>query len=197
MDSLTSAGYRFAHEIHDFARWNWMYKAAVTMTGVGNRVSHNKIHDAPHNAVLFFQTNDSRIEFNDIYRVCKTTDDAGAIYSGRDWGARGDAVSSNYIHDLSSSLGNAVSAIYLDDCLSGVEVKGNIIDRVDGMGIQHGGGRDDLIESNVIANCAQAAFETDARCVTWAASSVPGLLSSLEANGYQRNPWLTRYQRAT
>ncbi len=179
--------------IHDFARWNWMYKAAVTLAGVGNRVSHNKIHDAPHNAVLFFQTNDARIEFNDIYRVCRTTDDAGAIYSGRDWGARGDAVNSNYIHDLSSSLGDAVSAIYLDDCLSGVEVKGNIIDRVDGLGIQHGGGRDDLIESNVIANCARAAFDTDARCVTWAASSIPGLLGSLEANGYQRDPWRMRY----
>ena len=179
--------------IHDFARWNWMYKTAVTLTGVGNRVSHNKIHDAPHSALLFFETNDARIEFNDIYRVCRNTDDAGAIYAGRDWGARGDAITSNYIHDLSSRLGDSVSAIYLDDCLSGVEVKGNIIDRIAGLGIQHGGGRDDLMESNVLANCSRAAIDTDARCVTWAASSLPLLLSRLEAVNYQRDPWRTRY----
>ena len=183
--------------IHDYARWNWMYKAGVTMSGVANRISHNKIHGSPHNAILYSATNDARIELNDIYGVCSSTADAGAIYSGRDWGARGDVVDGNYVHDLASSVTDLFAAsivgIYLDDCLSGLEVKGNVIDRVAGLGILHGGGRDDDMESNVIAHCGQAAFATDARCVTWGASGVAELLSGLEANDYQRDPWLTRY----
>ena len=179
--------------IHDYARWNWMYNGAVNMYGVGNHVSHNKIHDAPHNGVLFFDTNESHVDLNEIYGVCKITSDAGAIYSGRDWGARGDANNGNYIHDLASSLGTQISAIYLDDCLSGVQVRGNIIDRVKGMGIEHGGGRDVPMESNILAHCGVTAVNTDARCVTWAVSGVGNLLGILEANNYQKNPWLSRY----
>src|SRR5262249_47582528 len=123
--------------IHDYGRWDWMYKAGVTMSGVGNHVTHNKIHDAPHNGVLFFGTNDADVSFNEISNVCSITADAGAIYSGRDWGARGDKVDANYVHDLSSSLTGlfsvSIAGIYLDDCLSGVEVKGNIVDRVAGL----------------------------------------------------------------
>ena len=182
---------------HDFSRWDWMYTPAVEMRGVGNRVSHNKIHDAPHNGILFFETNESTVEFNEIYGVCRYTGDAGAIYSGRDWGARGDAINGNYIHDISSNLlglfSVSIAGIYLDDCLSGIEVKGNIIDRIVGLGIEHGGGRDDIMQSNVIANCQEAAINTDARCAGWAAPGNANLLSILEANHYQQNPWLTRY----
>ncbi len=185
--------------IHDYGRWDWMYTAGVTMSGVGNHISHNKIHDAPHNGILFSRTNDARVEFNEIYSVCSNTADAGAIYSGRDWGARGDVVNGNYIHDVTSSLTDVFAAsivgIYLDDCLSGLEVQGNIIDRVGGLGIEHGGGRDDDMESNIIANCKEAAMNTDARCVTWAAGGNANLLSILEANNYQQDPWLTRYPK--
>ncbi len=183
--------------IHDYARWDWMYKAGVVMSGVGNRISHNKIHGAPHNAILFSATNDAQVDFNDVYGVCTATADAGAIYSGRDWGARGDEVNGNYVHDIASSLTDLIPAsvvgIYLDDCLSGLQVRGNIIDRVRGLGILHGGGRDDDMESNLIANCQQSAFSTDARCVTWAAGGNGNLLAILEANHYQQDPWLTRY----
>ncbi len=183
--------------IHDFARWDWMYKAGVTMSGVANHATHNKIHDAPHNAVLYFGTNDSKVSQNEIYAVCSQTADAGAIYSGRDWGARGDKVDDNYVHDLSSSLtsvfASSIVGIYLDDCLSGVEVRGNIVDRVAGLGFLHGGGRDVDMESNILAHCDQAAISTDARCVTWAAPGNGNLLTLLEANHYQEDPWLSRY----
>ncbi len=112
-------------------------------------------------------------------------------------GARGDKIDQNYVHDLSSSLtdifSTSIVGIYLDDCLSGVEVKGNIVDRVAGLGFLHGGGRDDDMESNIIAHATQSAFNTDARCVTWAVGGNGNLLSILEANHYQQDPWLTRY----
>lgn len=185
--------------IHDYARWNWMYSAGVIMHGVGNHVSHNKIHDAPHNGILYMDTNDARIELNEIYGVCSNAADAGAIYSGRDWGSRGDVVNGNYIHDLASPLtsifASSIAGIYLDDCLSGHEVRGNIIDRVRGLGIEHGGGRDVDMESNLLANCEQSAFNTDARCATWAVGGNANLLSLLEANSYQKDPWLTRYPK--
>jgi hypothetical protein len=196
--SLTPGGdYVENSHIHDYARRDWMYSAGVDVKGVGNRVSHNKIHGAPHNAVLFFGTNDTKVEYNDIYGVCTDTADAGAIYSGRDWGARGDEVIGNYLHDLSSSLtdlfSSSISGIYLDDCLSGVAVRGNILDRIGGIGILHGGGRDVIMESNLIANCEETALSTDSRCVGWASGSVGELLNRLNANHYQDEPWRSRY----
>ena len=45
-------------------------------------------------------------------------------------------VDANYVHDIQSSLvsiyGINIAGIYHDDCLSGVETRGNIIDRVGG-----------------------------------------------------------------
>ena len=50
--------------------------------------------------------------------------DAGAIYTGRDWGYRGTIIRHNIIRDLASIFGGS-HGVYLDDAVSGMIVVGN------------------------------------------------------------------------
>ncbi|GIV15981.1 MAG: hypothetical protein KatS3mg022_1416 [Armatimonadota bacterium] len=71
-----------------FNRWSRTYRPAVLVNGVGVRVAHNLMYDAPHTAILL-GGNDHLIEFNEIHHVCTETGDAGAFYMGRDLTQRG------------------------------------------------------------------------------------------------------------
>ena len=51
--------------IHDYSRWDRTYRPGVGVDGVGNRIAHNLISDAPHNAILL-GGNDHIIEYNEI-----------------------------------------------------------------------------------------------------------------------------------
>ncbi len=44
--------------------------------------------------------NENIIEFNEIYNVVLETNDAGAIYSGRDPSMQGNVIRYNYFHDI-------------------------------------------------------------------------------------------------
>ena len=119
-------------EIHRFGRWSWMYQPGIHIQGVGHRVAHNHIHDAPHSAILF-EGNEHLIEYNEINNVVNYSSDAGAIYSGAQWGYRGNRIEYNYIHHLDSPFpGHGVNGVYLDDVLSGNSVFGNLFVEVSG-----------------------------------------------------------------
>ncbi len=184
------------NHLHHYGRRIATTKAGVDIDGVGIQVSHNDIHDAPHVGILF-AGNDHVIEFNEIHRVCLETSDAGAIYIGRDWTARGNAVRYNFIHDLfgPGSKGD-VTAIYLDDLASGTDIFGNVIRDVH-RGILVGGGRDNTLMNNVLVNC-DIAVSMDARGVTSALSIMSEssvLKKRLAAMPYRTPPWSTRYPR--
>ena len=72
-------------------RWSKCYVPAIQMDGVGQRASHNLIHDHPHAAILF-NGNDHLIEFNDIHHIALESGDVGAIYTGRDYTYRGNRI---------------------------------------------------------------------------------------------------------
>lgn len=183
--------------IQRYGRWSWTYQPAAYVSGAGQIVAHNSMHDAPHTAILF-NGNEHLFEFNDIHDVCKFSSDAGAIYTGRDWGYRGNLIRWNFIHDVDTAFeGFGVHGVYMDDCVSGIEVFGNVIYRVSGNGIEHGGGRDDIMHNNVIARCGDA-MVSDNRGVNWITNE-PGdswnLLERLTYDGiqYQADPWATAY----
>jgi hypothetical protein len=147
-----------------------------------------------------YSGNEHWIEYNEISGVCGFSSDAGAIYSGRDWGYRGNRIRFNFIHDLATVfVGFGVHGVYLDDCLSGIEVFGNVLYRITGLGIENGGGRDNLMTNNVIARCG-AAMSGDNRGLLWI-TNVPGdswnLLERLAADGiqYKGTTWTKRYPR--
>ncbi len=134
-------------------RWSKCYVPAVLMSGVGMRVSHNLIHDHPHCAILF-TGNDHLIEFNDIHHIALETGDVGAIYTGRDYSFRGNKIRHNYIHET-GGVGMGSMGVYMDDCVSGTEIFGNIFYKVH-WAMFIGGGRDHRVENNIFVDCDPA-----------------------------------------
>jgi hypothetical protein len=148
----------------------------IGLNGVGNRASHNLIHDTP-NMAIWFSGNNLLIEYNHMRHTSVETADTGVVYTGgRDWiSSRGTVIRYNYIHD---SLGYGFEngkwvtpyyswGIYLDDNTGGVDVIGNIVVRAYRGLIHLHNGRDNLIENKVFVDgkLQQAEFNG------WVASS--------------------------
>ncbi len=202
--------------IHHYSRLAKCYNAAVNITGCGNRIVHNLIHHAPHNAILL-SGNDHLIEYNEIHNVVSEVQDAGAFYLGRDWSERGNVVRYNCFHDLygyglakESVAENGeviyerprhVWAVYLDDCASGTHVFGNIFYRCALAAVMIGGGKDNVVENNIIVE-SYPSVHLDAR---WDQFFFPdtekGVMTSmtekLESMNYKQPPYSQRYPDIT
>jgi hypothetical protein len=126
---------------------------AVLLSGVGLRVAHNLIHDHPHCAILF-GGNEHQIEFNEIHHIALETGDVGAIYTGRDWTYRGNRIRHNFIHHT-GGVGLGSMGVYMDDCVSGTEVFGNVFYKVH-WAMFIGGGRDHQVVNNIFVDCDPA-----------------------------------------
>lgn len=197
--TLTAAGH-FAdnNHIHHYGRWRPMYSAGVSLNGVGNRATHNLIDNSPHQAIAF-GGNDHRIEFNEIHSVCHESNDAGAIYAGRDWTMRGTVIRHNYLHDITGFEGRGCVGVYLDDMFCGTEISGNLFVRVTRAAFI-GGGRDCTIANNVFVDC-QPGLHIDARAMGWAKYPADewvreghekGTLSGIR---YRESPYRERYPK--
>lgn len=144
-----------------------MYKqgAGIDLTGVGNKATHNLIHDGPRIGIEF-SGNNLLIEYNEIRHMSLETEDTGGVYTGgRDWiSSRGSVVRYNYFHDIlgygHDEKGRWVSphfawGVYLDDNTGGVDVIGNIVARCPLALIHLHNGRDNNIENNIFVNGGQ------------------------------------------
>jgi hypothetical protein len=140
-------------------RWSKCYVPAILIGGVGMRASHNLIHDHPHCAILF-TGNDHLIERNEIHHVALETGDVGAIYTGRDYTYRGNRIWFNFIHHT-GGVGMGSMGVYMDDCVSGTEIFGNVFYKVQRAAFL-GGGRDHQVVNNVFVECDHA-VELDGR----------------------------------
>lgn len=134
-------------------RWSKCYVAAIHLNGVGLRASHNLIHDHPHCAILYWG-NDHLMEFNEIHHIALETGDVGAIYTGRDYTFRGNKIRHNFIHHT-GGVGMGSMGVYMDDCVSGTEVFGNVFYKVH-WAMFIGGGRDHRVENNLFVDCDPA-----------------------------------------
>jgi hypothetical protein len=198
--TLTPAGnYATNNHIHHYSQWVKTYQPAILISGVGNRIAHNLIHDAPHNAILL-SGNDHIIEFNEIHHVVQDTGDAGAFYLGRDFTERGNIVRYNYFHHIGGFTErngfNDAMAVYLDDCASGSLVYGNVFYKA-GRAVLIGGGRDNTVDNNIFVECNQA-VHVDARGTGWAKKWFDGtdttLFDRLKAVHYNQPPYSTKYK---
>ena len=146
--------------LHHQARWSRCYVPSVIMSGVGTRVSNNHIHDHPHCPILF-TGNGHIVEYNDIHDVCGETGDVGAIYTGRDWTFRDNCIRFNYLHEIHGPGMLGSIAVYLDDCVSGITVFGNIFKSTQ-LAAFIGGGRDCTVENNLFID-THPAVQIDGR----------------------------------
>lgn len=183
--------------IERFMHYRRTYSPAVSLNGVGNRVSHCSISDAPHEAVEF-KGNNLIMEYCDIENVCNDTADCGAIYMGRDWTRRGCEIRYNYFHNIKSidtTTGMEVQAIYLDDAFSSAKVYGNVIYKCSSVAL-YGGGRYNTFENNIVLECEKP-FVFDARGTTWMSYCTDEnsqLMKNLRAMPYNTSEaWLKAY----
>ena len=193
--TLTPCG-NFAenNHIHHYGRLFRTHRDAINLNGVGCRASHNLIHDAPHHA-MDFGGNDHVVEFNEIHHVCMETDDAGAIYTGRNWTVRGTVIRYNFFHHIGGGPAVGNQAIYLDDTACGTICTGNVIAQVY-RAFLIGGGRDNVAENNLIVDCP-ISVHLDNRGMggEW----LPGqevydyVRNGLKEVPYQEEPWRSRY----
>jgi hypothetical protein len=190
-------GHNFAinNHIHHYSRINKTYRPAIHLQGVGNLLSHNYIHDAPHTGVLF-GGNENILEYNEVHSIAQETGDVGAFYIGRDWTQRGNVVRYNYFHHLYGPGLHGVNAVYLDDAASGTTIFGNVFYKA-GSAAFVGGGHDNTVENNVFVEC-QPSIHLDARGMNWARNSMQKggdweMYKKLEAVEYNKPPYSTKY----
>jgi hypothetical protein len=197
------------NHIHHYGRLINTYQPAVQVGGVGNRVAHNRIHDAPHQAIAI-NGNDHLIEYNHMRDVVQNSADAGAIYMGRDFSQQGHVIRYNYFQDiygygLKDPEGRATRAsdgrwnyhsphaawgIYLDDGSSGVTVYGNVFERVPmGAIFSGGGGKDITIQNNIMSGSAPAVLMNVHTCRI----NIATLKDRLESVQYASPPYSERY----
>ncbi len=147
--------------IHDWSEVCLTYQPAVSLDGVGNVCSHNEMYNSPH-AAVFYYGNDHLVEYNYIHDVVLHSHDAGAIYSGQDWAARGTVVRYNCLTHIGGGEFHP-QGLYWDDGLSGQTSYGNVFIDVAEWAIQIGGGRDNRIQNNLILNAGDSAVDYDGR----------------------------------
>jgi len=186
--------------IHHVARLYRTYRPGISLNGVGNYATHNLIAHVPHMA-MGFGGNDHIIEFNEMYDAGYESNDAGVIYTGRDWTMRGNIIRYNYFHDISGFEGKGCVGVYLDDLFCGTTIFGNIFNRVT-RAAMIGGGRDNSIINNIFIDCVPA-LHVDARGLGWYAKYIPPWLKEAEEKGtikgiaFNKPPYSTRFPQLT
>ena len=178
------------NHVHDYARWKRVYQPGITLHGVGNIARNNLIDNAPHMA-MGFGGNDQLIENNEIHSVCYESNDAGAIYTGRNWSMVGTVLRNNYLHHINGREGKGCVGMYLDDQFGGTQMTGNLFFSVT-RAAMIGGGRNCSIDNNIFVGCVPATH-VDARGLGWAAGGNPGMVKSLTDLPYKESPWKEKY----
>ncbi len=195
--SLTPARHEVVNcWLRDYGKECMSYRPGIDMWGVGNRVSNCKIEDAPHTGYIF-HGNDLTIEFTDFARLCKETNDSGAVLIGRNPTFQGNKVHYNRFSDIKSyqigTHSNFTVGVFLDDMSSGTEVAMNLFYDVQ-IGILIGGGRDNKVDNNFFFDTPKA-IQMDGRGLSWAWNFWEewGVDDMLAAVPYKSTLWRTRY----
>ena len=160
--TLTPAGHEaLDNHIWQFSRHQPTSAYGLILGGVGNRAAHNLVRDAPHQAIGI-RGNDHIFEYNIVHDVVTETDDAGALYKGRNPSCRGNVIRYNFWRDIGSPMGHGTAAVYFDDGDGGDTVFGNIFLRCGHPGkgsfatVFSHGGHDNLAENNIFIDCKRA-----------------------------------------
>jgi hypothetical protein len=185
--------------IHDLSRIDHTYTPAILLSGVGNRVAHNRLHDVLSSA-LRVGGNDHLIEFNEIYNAVLESDDQGGADMYGNPTYRGNVYRFNYWHHIGNWRGEGdqpkcgQAGIRLDDAICGTLIYGNIFERCSAGkigfgGVQIHGGKDNIIDSNLFVDCAAAVSFTPWSETRWNDS----MSQALDASEVDRALYLQRY----
>lgn len=153
-------------DIHHLSRIDHTYTPAVLVNGAGCRVLHNRMHHI-NSSAMRVEGNDHLIACNEVHDVLLESDDQGGADMFGNPTFRGNVYRHNYWHHIGNwrrtaeDLSCGQAGIRLDDAISGVLIQGNIFHRcASGKlgfgGVQIHGGKDNIVENNIFAQCAAA-----------------------------------------
>lgn len=186
-------------EIFDLSRIDHTYTPAVVVSGVGNRVAHNRLHDILSSAMRV-GGNGHVVEFNDVFHVVLESDDQGGSDMYGDPTFRGNIYRYNAWREIGNwrhpndGPGCGQAGIRLDDAISGVLIYGNVFYRASAGktgfgGVQIHGGKDNTLDNNLFVDC-----ESSISCSVWdKARWVKFTTKSLDAPEIDRNLYLAKY----
>lgn len=191
--TLTEAGHAAVNNhIYEFGQIKVIYAPAIQIprkyddNNVGMYVAHNKIHGTPHVGIEFCGNNHT-FEYNEIYDICRVSNDMGAFYSWNDWTSYGSILRYNYIHSSPQAHG-----MYFDDGDSGDEIYNNVYQGID-VGIFIGGGHDVNAHNNLAIDCEKT-VHIDNRGVDRGYNlSNTSMVNRVLSVPYQSPPWSTQY----
>ncbi len=191
--TLTPAGnYAVNNHISHFAKVIKTYRPAVSIKGVGNRVAHNYIHDAPHLGV-WFEGNEHVLEYNEMTRVAMETGDVGGFYTAFDWTYRGNVIRYNYFHHIHGPIYLGAMTVYLDMPVGGLHLYGNVFYDLD-KGFFTNSGRDCVIENNIFVKCNPSIGISVYRSAKeYALGGSWRMVERLHDVKYREPPYSTRY----
>jgi hypothetical protein len=152
--------------IHDLSRIDHTYTPAVIVDGVGQRVSHNRMHHIGSSAIRL-GGDEHLVELNEIDHVVLESDDQGGADMFGNPTFRGNVYRHNFWHHIGTRWGTGgqphlgQAGIRLDDAISGVLIYGNVFYRAasgaQGFGgVQIHGGKDNILDNNLFVDCAVA-----------------------------------------
>jgi hypothetical protein len=155
---------------------------AALSNSVGTKINYTQIHDCV-SAVYLNGGNDNIIEFNNILNI-----PANGVYSNPDPTIRGNVIKNNY-------FSNVRKAVNLDYMLCGCKVDSNVFLDCE-TPVYLGGGRDNVVQNNVINNCANS-IVAESRGLTDCTSyfdPVSGIMvANLKAMPYTAVLWSKKY----
>ena len=178
------------NEIHTVACWNKTYSAGVEINGVNVVVSENNIYDVPSLGIVF-QGNNHIIEKNKLTNCCCESNDAGAIYAGRDYTCQGTIIRYNHLHNMKGFEDRGCVGIYFDDGMCTAEVYGNVLTNFTYVGILIGGGRNFDVHDNIFSDCKISVMFDD-RLDRWASGN-KRLVEHLGDVPYRSEIWKNAY----
>ncbi len=121
----------------------------ISVSGVGNRLRHNLIHNSLGQSVTV-SGNDHVVEYNELFNIGYEEGDGGAIYAGADLAGYGTTYRYNFFHHLMHVPGKVErSGIHLDDLQAGSTCIGNVFYKSASKAIFMNGGAGHTLIDNV------------------------------------------------
>ncbi len=193
---LSSENIILNNNIHHYGMLRAQYSAGVDVgfggasnhrgrrDAVGVLVAHNRIHDAPRDAILVNGQNHT-FEYNEVSACGFGSADTGSFYSWLDWTIRGVVIRYNYLYDT-------VGGVNPDDGASGFHVYGNVI-AGPRTGVWIASGPDHIVENNIFIKDEGPVFGLDDRGSGRGYATNKTLLKRVAAMAMNTPPWSVRF----
>ncbi len=141
--------------VQGFSKLKPTYTPAVSLSGCGHRIANNHFLDSGSSAMRL-EGNDFLIEYNVIENVVNESDDQGGIDTWYNPSYRGVVIRYNSWKNIIGGTKCGAAGIRLDDIICDFTIFGNLFENCGAVlfgAVQIHGGKDNVVENNVMLDC--------------------------------------------